>query len=142
MEGYIFLIKNPAGATEVFKTIAPQMRNNDRLLIALNDNLADGTDVSWIWDADFEQFTIYNPPVGGQFTIICSGTRAQDLAVRLKYANFYSENIKVENNIGHAFDKAKEGLKGRLFILPTYTALLDLQKILEKQKIKNHYWQE
>src|SRR5437868_854887 len=53
-EAYIFLIKNPTGATEVFNTIAPEIKPGDRLLIVLNDNFADGKDVSWIWDAWFE----------------------------------------------------------------------------------------
>ena len=58
--GYIFLIKNPAGATQVFETISPQIKTQDRLLLALNDNLADGTDVSWIWDAEFEKLRTTN----------------------------------------------------------------------------------
>ena len=62
---YIFLIKNPAGATQVFETIAPQLKKNDRLLLALNDNLADGTDVSWIWDAGFER--LLSPSLRGRF---------------------------------------------------------------------------
>ena len=58
--GYIFLIKNPAGATQVFETIAPNLKPNDTLLLALNDNLADGTDVSWIWDGEFEKLRTTN----------------------------------------------------------------------------------
>ncbi|MDP3733445.1 MAG: MurT ligase domain-containing protein, partial [Candidatus Daviesbacteria bacterium] len=86
--GYIFLIKNPAGATEVFKTISSQIKPEDRLLLALNDNLADGRDVSWIWDTEFEKLQSRQT--------ICSGTRAADLAVRLKYAGFDPKQIKIE----------------------------------------------
>lgn len=136
--GYIFLIKNPAGATQVFETLALQLKKSDRLLVSLNDNLADGTDVSWIWDAEFEQLTIEN----GQLKIICSGTRAADLAVRLKYAGFNPKSITVEPNLEKAFKEAQKGLEGRLFILPTYTAMLELQGILAKQGIKKHYWQD
>ena len=135
--GFIFLIKNPAGATQVFETIAPQLKKNDRLLLVLNDNLADGTDVSWIWDAKFEKFTIYNL----QFTIICSGTRAYDLANRLKYAGFDPQNINVEPDLKKALQEAKRGLAGTLYILPTYTALMELQKILAKSGIKKNYWE-
>jgi len=135
--GYIFLIKNPAGATQVFETIAPELKKNDRLLLALNDNLADGTDVSWIWDANFEKLSTINY----QLSTTCSGTRAYDLANRLKYAGFSLDTSDVEQNLEQAFKKAKKNLKGRLFILPTYTAMLKLQKILAKSGIKKHYWE-
>ena len=87
--GYIFLIKNPAGATQVFETLAPQLKPNDRLLIALNDNLADGTDVSWIWDAGWERLH-----TGYKLQVICSGIRAYDLANRLKYAGFEPDHLQ------------------------------------------------
>lgn len=136
--GYIFLIKNPAGATQVFQTIAPHLKQNDRLLLALNDNLADGTDVSWIWDADFEQLKTENL----KLKTFVSGTRAYDLAVRLKYAGFDPKNIIVEPELKNALKEARKGLKRRLFILPTYTAMLKLQGILAKQGIKKEYWRE
>lgn len=170
-KGYIFLIKNPAGATLVAETIAPEIKNGDRLLVALNDNFADGTDVSWIWDAQFEKLSTsllfpprskygVNPGMNTDvipanagiytnrsrnkygMTIICSGSRAYDMALRLKYASLPGVNLEVVPNIRAAFDKAKEGLSGRLFVLPTYTALLELQKILTKEGIKKHYWKE
>ena len=136
--GYIFLIKNPAGATQVFETIAPNIKNGDRLLLALNDNLADGTDVSWIWDAAFERLTINDE----RLTIICSGTRAYDLAVRLKYAGFDPKDILIETELENALKQAKADLEGTLFILPTYTAMLELQRILTKSGIKKHYWED
>lgn len=129
--GYIFLIKNPAGATAVIETIAPHIKKEDRLLIALNDDLADGTDVSWIWDIEIQPLSEIQP--------ICSGTRAYDLANRLKYAGLKSD---IEPDLKKAFSKAKNKLKGRLFILPTYTAMLGLQKILTKTGVKPHYWKE
>ena len=142
LSGYIFLIKNPAGATQVFQTIVPQLKPNDSLLLALNDNLADGIDVSWIWDVDFE--IIQNPSraESGDLKIFVSGTRADDLANRLKYAGFAAKLIKVEENLRKALQQAKTGLKGRLFILPTYTAMLELQRILAKMGVKKHYWEE
>jgi len=136
--GYIFLIKNPAGATQVFETIAPQIKPSDRLLLALNDNLADGTDVSWIWDADFEQLKIENL----KLKIVCSGSRANDLAVRLKYAGFDPKAILIEPNLKKALQQARESLKGKLFILPTYTAMLQLQRILARSGHKKYYWEE
>ncbi len=136
--GYIFLIKNPAGATQVFQTISPQIKPGDRLLLALNDNLADGTDVSWIWDAQFENLK------SQMLNVKCfvSGTRAYDLANRLKYAGFDPKQIKIEPDLENALREARKGLKGHLFILPTYTAMLELQGILTKSGIKKNYWEE
>jgi UDP-N-acetylmuramyl tripeptide synthase len=142
-QGYIFLIKNPAGATQVFQTIKNEIKDNDHLLFALNDNFADGKDVSWIWDANFELIQNLSRTKLKDFKIYISGTRAEDLAVRLKYAGFSQKSIKVEESLFKALEEAKKDLKnqGRLFILPTYTALLELQKILAKTKIKKHYWE-
>lgn len=137
-EAYIFLIKNPVGASQVFEVIKGEVKPNDRLLIALNDNFADGTDVSWIWDSEFEKLKVQSE----KLKIIVSGTRAEDLSVRLKYADFESEPIIIENDLQSALKEAKDGLEGRLFILPTYTALLELQKILAKSGLKKEYWRE
>lgn len=148
-QGYIFLIKNPAGATQVFQTINKELKEDDRLLLALNDNLADGTDVSWIWDANFEELqnlSLREPRTARvklrDLKIYVSGTRAQDLAVRLKYAGFDPKSFYVDSNLKKALEEAKGGLKGRLFILPTYTALLELQKNLAESGVKSHYWKE
>jgi len=134
-EVFILLIKNPVGATQVFQTISPNLSKDDVLLIALNDNLADGTDVSWIWDGDFE---LLDKPVS---TIIISGKRASDLAVRLKYAGLNQAKFEIEPDLTAAFDKVKTS-QGKVFVLPTYTAMLDLQNLLAKKGIKKHYWRE
>ena len=141
-EGYIFLIKNPVGATQVFQTIKPELKENDRLIIALNDNFADGTDVSWIWDANFESILNSARAQSRDFTIFCSGTRAEDLALRLKYAGFNTKRLIIEGSLKNAFRRASSDLQGRLFILPTYTCLLELQHILTKLGLKKEYWKE
>lgn len=119
----IQLIKNPIGATEVLRTVKDDL--SGRLLIIINDNYADGRDVSWLWDADFELLSNYNK------TVIVSGIRAYDMAVRLKYAGIKPENIIIIEDIKKALEKALNGTEKeeKLYILPTYTALLDLQKI-------------
>lgn len=137
-QAFLFLIKNPFGATEVIKTITPYFKKNTRLLLVLNDNFADGTDVSWIWDTDFEQLAASS----SQLTVICSGTRAYDLALRLKYAGLDTKHIQVEESLHKAFEASKRDLEGDLFILPTYTALLELQALLTKGGLKRHYWKE
>lgn len=74
--------------------------------------------------------------------VFVSGTRAYDLAVRLKYAGFDPKSIIVESSLEKALKHSREGLKGQLYLLPTYTALLQLQSILVKKGVKSHYWKE
>lgn len=119
----IMLIKNPVGASEVLKLVGGDPKG--RLLIALNDNYADGRDVSWIWDAQFEAI----PP---NKKVIVSGVRAEDIAVRLKYAGIPEQNIQIEPDLKTALDQAltKTASDETLYILPTYTALLNLKQML------------
>lgn len=140
--GYIFLIKNPVGATQVFETIKDEIKEKDRLLLILNDKIADGTDVSWIWDADFNILQSSSQVLSRDFKIFISGTRAYDLALRLKYAGFDPKCFIIEDNLKRAFTEARKGLEGRLFILPTYTALLELQRFLTKLGLKKNYWED
>ena len=114
----IQLIKNPTGASEVLKTVD----FNSNILIIINDNYADGRDVSWLWDTNFEILQGVNK------TIITSGTRAYDMAVRLKYAGI--NNVKVIQNIDEAvrFVSGKGADRSNITILPTYTALLHINK--------------
>ncbi len=137
-EALMFLIKNPIGASLVFETIAQKIEPKDTLFLALNDNFADGTDVSWIWDAEIERLQT----AGYSGHLICSGTRAQDMALRLKYAGFDPKNIKLEEDLAQALKLAQDQTHSKLFILPTYTAMLELQKILVKTGVKKHYWRE
>lgn len=120
------LIKNPAGATEVLVTVKDD--ENGRLLIVINDNYADGRDVSWLWDANFDLLSGHKKPV------IVSGTRACDMAVRLKYAGIKDDNIIIIEDIEKALKKSLLNVQNneKLYILPTYTALLSLQKIQRK----------
>ena len=120
------LIKNPVGATEVLRTL--QNTPNTKLLIIINDNYADGRDVSWLWDTDFS--LIEN---NGK-NIIVSGLRAYDMALRLQYAGIDTKNIKVQPKIKQALNMAFAGVKNdeTLVILPTYTALLSMQRIFKE----------
>ncbi len=138
VKSLIFLIKNPAGANTVFETISEELTQDDVLLAVLNDNFADGKDVSWIWDAEFEQLTNNNR----KFTVITSGQRAYDLALRFKYAELSTDRLEINMDLERALDLVLERKPSRLFILPTYTALLELQKILEKRGVKDHYWKD
>jgi UDP-N-acetylmuramyl tripeptide synthase len=133
----ILLIKNPAGANEVLRTLILEAEGGDAGLdvwVALNDRIADGRDISWVWDADFELLA------GRIRHVTCAGTRAPEMAVRLKYAGVAPDAIAVENDIASSIDRAVRGANGRLFALPTYTALLELRTLLAKRGQAPAYW--
>jgi UDP-N-acetylmuramyl tripeptide synthase len=132
----LLLIKNPAGANEVVRTLVdggpPRVA-----VVALNDAIADGRDVSWIWDVDFE------PLLAGLETIVVSGERAAELALRFKYGGFDEERIIVEPSLDAAVDRGLELTPdgGELVVLPTYTAMLALQRIVADRGLAKPYWE-
>lgn len=121
----IQLIKNPAGASQALSAVVADEKA--RVLIAINDNLADGRDISWLWDADFELLSSH------QLQIVVAGSRADDMAVRLKYAGLPTQLIKPIAKLDRALDHALASVEAgeTLWVLPTYTCLLELQKILK-----------
>ncbi len=119
----VLLVKNPAGANEVLRTLALEAGEHD-LLAILNDRTADGRDVSWVWDADFELLA------DRLRRATCSGTRAAELALRLKYAGVPTERLHVVDDIADGLDAAVADGEGPLYVLPTYTALLELRREL------------
>jgi lipid II isoglutaminyl synthase (glutamine-hydrolysing) len=131
---YLLLIKNPTGFTQVIDLIRSEPRGGN-LLLALNDNFADGTDVSWIWDASLERLRT----VISRVTV--SGIRAEDMLLRLKYAGFDLGQIKLEHDLQAALaDAVRMTPTGEtLFVLPTYTAMLSLRKILAAQGRIAHF---
>ena len=132
----ILLVKNPAGANEVLRTLALESPGDGiDLWIALNDKIADGRDVSWIWDADFELLT------DGVRRVVCAGTRAPEMALRLKYAGWPQDRIEVSGPVGPSLDAAVAAAPERLFALPTYTALLELRTLLSDRGLAKEYWQ-
>jgi UDP-N-acetylmuramyl tripeptide synthase len=131
----ILLIKNPAGANEVLRTLRLEGEGEGLdLWIALNDRIADGRDVSWVWDADFE---LLREAVRH---VTCAGTRAPEMALRLKYAGWPEDAIDVVPEIEASLDRAIELAPRRLFALPTYTALLDLHKLLSRRGLAKEFW--
>ena len=129
----ILLVKNPAGANEVLRTLALEGGELD-LLGVLNDRTADGRDVSWVWDADWELL------VGRLRRMTCSGTRAAELALRMKYAGLDTDRIAVVDGLEAGLDAALAGGHGPLYVVPTYTALLELRELLTRRGQAEAYW--
>ena len=132
----LLLAKNPTGFNEVLRT-AIQFGHATSFLIALNDRIADGQDVSWIWDVDFEQLR----EVAAH--IVVSGDRALDLRLRLKYAELPQAHIEVVQDWREALTRAAHATPTgeSLFILPTYTAMLELRSVLTRDGALQPYWQ-
>src|SRR4051812_26563670 len=128
----LLLVKNPAGANEVLRTLVLEGGELD-LLGVLNDRTADGRDVSWVWDADWELL------VPHLRRMTCSGTRAAELALRLKYAGLDTARIDVIDELEGALDSALRG-EGPLYVVPTYTALLELRDLLTRRGQAEAYW--
>jgi UDP-N-acetylmuramyl tripeptide synthase len=129
----ILLVKNPAGANEVLRTLALEGSELD-LFGVLNDRTADGRDVSWVWDADWELLA------GRVRRMTCSGTRAAELALRMKYAGMDPERLRVVEELGAGLDAALADGSGPLYALPTYTALLELRELLARRGVAKEYW--
>ena len=133
----VLLIKNPAGANEVVRTLvaggSPRL-----LLVALNDEIADGRDVSWIWDVDFE------PLLDGLERLIATGERAAELALRFKYAGLPEHAIEVVPSLEAALDRGLELTPSgdELIALPTYTAMLALRDLVSRRGFVKPYWEE
>jgi UDP-N-acetylmuramyl tripeptide synthase len=132
----LLLIKNPAGANEAIRTLVDG-GSPDVLVVALNDEIADGRDVSWIWDVDFE------PLLPGLRTLVAGGSRAAELALRFRYGGLDERAIEVEPDLEKALDYGLELTPdgGELVVLPTYTAMLGLQRLLASRGLAKPYWE-
>ena len=150
----MMLIKNPAGANVALRSVCLDSSTSScALILALNDNIADGRDISWAWDVDFEQWVDRFPAV------IVTGTRAEDMALRLKYAGYplqkgdspaptevsstSNPKLIIEKKLEVALHLGLEATpKGStLYILPTYTAMLAIREALARQGYVVHFWE-
>jgi UDP-N-acetylmuramyl tripeptide synthase len=132
----MLLIKNPAGANEAVRTIVDG-GTPSVVVIGLNDAIADGRDVSWIWDVDFE------PILSGLDRLVATGDRAAELALRFKYGGLDPDRIDVITSLEAGLDRGLEltPVGGELVVLPTYTAMLALRKVVGERGFVRPYWE-
>jgi lipid II isoglutaminyl synthase (glutamine-hydrolysing) len=132
----VYLCKNPVGTNQVLRLLLGEPRELN-LLILLNDGIADGRDISWIWDVDYELL------VGRTGKVFVSGERADDMALRLKYAGMEHELI-VEPDSARAVERALTSVPAgaSLCVLPTYTAMLAVREQLAGLSGRGHFWEE
>jgi UDP-N-acetylmuramyl tripeptide synthase len=132
----VLLVKNPAGANEAVRTLvtggAPKLA-----VLALNDAIADGRDVSWIWDVDWE------PLLAGLDRVVVTGERAAEMALRCKYGGVATEQIEVVPDLERALDRGLDltPAGGELVVLPTYTAMLAMRRIVSGRGFVRPYWE-
>lgn len=126
------LVKNPTGFDQVIQTMLG-VDKPLRILIGINDLAADGRDISWLWDVNFERLGISEACIQ---QVICTGLRAEDIALRLKYAGVAEEKLVIEHSLEGALDglQKNRAAEEAAFILPTYTLLFPLREILDKRQ--------
>src|SRR2546423_12132002 len=130
----LVLSKNPAGFNETVRT-AVELAGGENFVIGLNDRKADGTDVSWIWDVDFEMLQ------GRAKVVIPAGVRAHDLAVRLKYAGGGAQHPETDPAKTLDLLIKSTSARGTAYLLCTYTAMLDLRAELVRRGWASPYWE-
>jgi UDP-N-acetylmuramyl tripeptide synthase len=132
----MLLVKNPAGANEAVRTLL-EAEPPPVAVVALNDDIADGRDVSWIWDVDFE------PLLAGLDRVVVSGGRAAELALRFAYGGLERSRIEVVPDLERALDRGLELVQPgeELVVLPTYTAMLALRGILARRGHVREFWE-
>lgn len=132
----MMLVKNPAGCNQVIEFLE-NIKEKFILVVCLNDRGADGTDVSWIWDADFEGLTTLGSYLD---RVIVSGDRAGDMRVRIKYAGIPDEHISMQRNYEELV-RWIEKQELPVFIMPTYTAMLELRQVVIKHCGGADFWE-
>ncbi|MGI9621961.1 MAG: MurT ligase domain-containing protein [Acidimicrobiales bacterium] len=133
----LLLAKNPTGVNENIRTILNEPGDLNTMIL-LNDRTADGQDISWIWDVDFEDFFDHTP------SIVAGGDRAHDLALRLEYGGYPRDRIIIEREVSGALDAALQATPAgaTLYVLPTYTAMLDLRQELGRRGAAQPFWED
>ena len=141
-EVFLLLIKNPVGFNEILRTFladpAERPATPRNVLIAINDNDADGRDVSWLWDVDFEMLAASN----AQTNFFVTGIRAEDMAVRLKYAELPVRWAEPDHKKALKFALESTPPGETLYVLPTYTAMLELRKVLSDLGHTHPFWED
>ncbi|MBS4804078.1 MAG: Mur ligase family protein [Clostridium sp.] len=130
----IILVKNPAGYNQALDTLCLN-KESFSCAFLLNDNYADGTDVSWIWDVDFEKLQNLNID-----EVFISGLRCYDMAVRLKIAGLNEDKFIIETEFENLTSKIKESNNNKIYILATYTAMINYRKHLYSKGYIKKLW--
>lgn len=130
----IILVKNPAGYNQALDTLTLNKESFNAAFL-LNDNYADGTDVSWIWDVDFEKLTNTNID-----KIFISGLRCYDMAIRLKTSGLNKDNLIIKEEYEELTKEIEKSPNEKVYILATYTAMINYRKYLHSKGYIKNLW--
>ena len=130
----IILVKNPAGFNQAIDTVFLDKRNLT-LCLLLNDNYADGRDVSWIWDVNFEKLTTLQV-----YKFLIGGIRLYDMAIRLKIAGLNTDDFALSENYDDLLNNIKLCESDTIYILATYTAMINFRKFLHRKGYIKNLW--
>lgn len=132
----MILIKNPAGCNQVLNFLT-QLQEPFTFAVCLTDRTQDGRDISWIWDVDIERLVALGDTLG---CVLVSGNRADDMAMRFKYAGLPAEKLKIIRDYADLTRAcAAEGRP--CYIMPTYTAMLELRGSISKNYGLKEFWE-
>ncbi len=132
----MILIKNPAGCNQVLNFLS-NLTEPALFIVALNDRFADGTDISWIWDVDFEKLNNISDMLTGVWV---TGRRADEMAMRMKYTGLPIEKIRVIKDYNELIAQAV-AQDAPVYLMPTYTAMLDIREIFSKSYGFKEFWE-
>lgn len=132
----IILVKNPAGCNEAINSVLPD-KEKIEFCFLINDNFADGTDISWLYDAQFEKLAKMDYQ-----HVLVGGIRAYDMGIRLKCAGFDPARIVVADDYDSLLYSIRTNLTGRIYLFTTYTAMTSFRKFLHKKKYISTLWGE
>ena len=136
VSGRMILIKNPAGCNQTLNFLT-NLDGNALFVICLNDYPGDGTDISWIWDADFERLNTLGDRLTG---VYCAGTRAAEMALRLKYAGIPVDKLQIFNDYDRMIDSICQQ-KEPVIMMPTYSAMLAFREKLGQRFHLKDFWE-
>ena len=132
----IILVKNPAGCNEAINSVLPD-KEKIQFCFLVNDNPADGTDISWLYDAQFEKLAKMDYQ-----HVLVGGIRAYDMGIRLKCAGFDPGRITIADDYDSVLYSIRTNLTGRIYLFTTYTAMTSFRKFLHKKKYISTLWGE
>ncbi len=134
---YLAFVKNPTSFNLVLRLIKQHPTQKHAMVVGSN-TVVDGEDFAWLWDVDIEDVA------GDIVDVVCSGTKAEEFAMRLKYADVPLDKIQVIHEREAALDEALKntGPGGTLYIMASYTPTNELRRIMQKRGWVRHFWEE
>jgi len=134
---YLSFVKNPTSFNLMLRLIA-QHAGNKHMLLAASSTVVDGEDFAWLWDVEIEEVA------DTVIDVVCSGNKAEEIAMRLKYAEVSTDKVTIVHDREAALDAALKNVEpgGMLYIMCGYTPTHELRRVMQKRGWVKHFWEE